>query len=302
MAKVTVKTKFVDEHNYERKAMAILKQVHNLRLVGETGVGKSTFVHYLTDKNDWELYEFPLSTDTSRWDLLAQDVLKATKEGTETAQRLGVIVDWLLVPEGRDKSKVQALFLDEFNYAQPNVLTLMNMLTDFREQVYVSELRGAEWLKKYGVDPSNPMLKRSDKHYCIIGMNPAERAGYTGTFTMNIAQLRRFESLQLEYISELTESKFLMDKTGVGYEDSKKFVAMGTQTRTLYRVGILATPLTTGNLENYCKLQSAEKLRMEDISDIMVAMYPQGEQEMVRALWNGEQTAESIMRNQEILG
>lgn len=293
------KTKFVDEHNYERKAMAILDQVHNLRLVGETGVGKSTFVHYLVDKNDWELYEFPLSTDTSRWDLLAQDILTATKEGTETTQRLGAIVDWLLIPEGRDKSKVQCLFLDEFNYAQPNVLTLMNMLTDFRERVYVSELKGAKWLKKHGVDPENPMLQRSNKHYCIIGMNPAERSGYTGTFTMNIAQLRRFESLQLTYVSEEAEAQYLMDKTGANYEDVRELIVMGQNTRTLYKFGILASPITTGNLLNYCNLLEKSKLRRDDIADIVVAMYPQNEQEMVQALWNKKQTAESIIAAQQ---
>jgi len=293
---------FVDENDYERKGLAILRVVGNLRLIGETGVGKSTFVHFMTEKHKWELYESPLSTDTSRWDLLAQDVLTATKEGTQTTQRLGPIVDWLLVPEGRDKTRPQVLFLDEFNYAQPNVLTLLNMLTDFRKQVYVGELKGQKWLKKYGVDPENPMLVRTDKHYCIIGMNPAERAGYSGTFTMNIAQLRRFESLELRYISQQTEVGLLKTKAGIKHEEAMKLVSMANQTRALYRVGRLSTPITTGNLENYAALSTKEKLRDPEIAEIMASMYLQTERPTILALWKGETTAEKLSKEEETFG
>lgn len=296
------KTLFVDENYYERKAMAILRTVGNLRLIGETGVGKSTFVHYLTDEHDWELYEYPLSTDTSRWDLLAQDILTATKAGTETAERIGPIVEWLLVPEPRDPKKPQVLFLDEFNYAQPNVLTLMNMLTDFRKQVYVNELKGSPLLKEHGLDPKNPMLKRTDGHYCVIGMNPAERAGYTGTFTMNIAQLRRFESLELKYMGQQTEITLLKDKTGIQHNEAKHLTTMANQTRALYRVGILTTPITTGNLENYAKLMVVEKLSETDVSEIMAAMYTEAERDTIMALWKGQTTAEQVIKSQEILG
>lgn len=296
------KTLFVDENYYERKAMAILRTVGNLRLIGETGVGKSTFVHYLTDEHDWELYEYPLSTDTSRWDLLAQDILTATKSGTETAERIGPIVEWLLVPKPRDPKKPQVLFLDEFNYAQPNVLTLMNMLTDFRKQVYVNELKGSPLLREHGLDPQNPMLKRTDQHYCVIGMNPAERAGYTGTFTMNIAQLRRFESLELKYIGQQTEITLLKDKTGIQHNEAKHLVTMANQTRALYRVGILTTPITTGNLENYAKLMVVEKLSETDVSEIMAAMYTEAERDTIMALWKGQTTAEQVIKSQEILG
>jgi hypothetical protein len=55
-------------------------------------------------------------------------------------------------------------------------------------------------LKEFGLD--EPVFKRTDKHWMVVGMNPAERAGYTGTFSMNIAQLRRFESLELQYLQQ----------------------------------------------------------------------------------------------------
>jgi len=290
-------TIFIDENDYERKAMAILRVSRNLRLIGETGVGKSTIVQFLTEKHKWELYEFALSTDTSRWDLLAQDYLTARDGATTTVQRTGPVVDWLMVPEGRDPKKPQVLFLDEFNYAQPSVLTIMNMLSDFRRKLFVPELKDSPALKRLGI--KEPMLQRTEKHFLIIGMNPAERAGYAGTFTMNIAQLRRFESLELSYLSQQSESRLLETQTKCSHEEAMKYVSMANQTRALYRVGRLSTPITTGNLLNYARLSIQEKLKDAEIADIMAAMYLQTERDTVNALWKGKTSAEQIMKQEE---
>jgi len=292
-------TIFIDENDAERKAMAILRVGGNLRLIGETGVGKSTIVQFLSEKHKWELYEFALSTDTSRWDLLAQDYLTAREGGTTTVQRTGPVVDWLTVPEGRDPKKPQVLFLDEFNYAQPSVLTIMNMLSDFRRKLFVPELKDSPILKRLGL--KEPMLQRSDKHYLIIGMNPAERAGYAGTFTMNIAQLRRFESLELGYLSQQAESRLMETQTKCSHEQAMKYVAMAGQTRALYRVGRLSTPITTGNLLNYARLEVQEKLKDHEIAEIMGAMYLQTERDTVNALWKGKTSAEQIMKEEETM-
>lgn len=290
-------TIFIDENEAEKKAMAILRVSGNLRLIGETGVGKSTLVQYLAEKHKWELYEFALSTDTSRWDLLAQDYLTAKEAGTTTVQRTGPVVDWLTVPEGRDPKKPQVLFLDEFNYAQPSVLTIMNMITDFRRKLYVPELKDSPILKRAGL--KEPMLQRSEKHYLIIGMNPAERAGYAGTFSMNIAQLRRFESLELQYLSQQKETGLLVSQTKCSHEEAMKYVSMANQTRALYRVGRLSTPITTGNLLNYARLSIQEKLKDPEIAEIMAAMYLQTERDTVNALWKGKTSAEAIMKQEE---
>jgi len=292
-------TIFIDENDNEKKAMAILRVSGNLRLIGETGVGKSTIVQFLSEKHKWELYEFALSTDTSRWDLLAQDYLTAREGGTTTVQRTGPVVDWLTVPEGRDPKRPQVLFLDEFNYAQPSVLTIMNMLSDFRKKLYVPELKDSPILKRLGI--KEPMLMRSDKHYLIIGMNPAERAGYAGTFTMNIAQLRRFESLELGYLSQQAESRLMETQTKCSHEQAMKYVSMAGQTRALYRVGRLSTPITTGNLLNYARLEVQEKLKDSEIAEIMGAMYLQTERDTVNALWKGKTSAEQIMKEEETM-
>jgi len=294
-------TIFIDENNYERKAMAILRVNMNLRLIGETGVGKSTIVQFLSEKHKWDLYEYALSTDTSRWDLLAQDILQSDgKGGVSTTQRKGRILEWLMsTKSGGDKSRYQVLFLDELNYAQPGVLTILNMLADFRKKAYISELESSKLLKELKMD--EPVFVRSDKHYLIVGMNPAERAGYSGTFTMNIAQLRRFESLELGYLSQQAESRLLETQTKCSHEQAMKYVAMAGQTRALYRVGRLSTPITTGNLLNYARLEVQEKLKDPEIAEIMGAMYLQTERDTVNALWKGKTSAEQIMKEEETM-
>ena len=292
---------YIDENGAERKATAILRVSRNLRLIGETGVGKSTLVHFLAKKHHWDLYEYALSTDTSRWDLLAQDMLQSDgKGGVSTIQRKGRVLEWLLsTKSGGDKDRYQVLFLDELNYAQPGILTILNMLTDFREAVYISELESSPLLAKLKMD--EPKFKRGPKHWFIVGMNPAERAGYSGTFTMNIAQLRRFESLELTYLSQQQESRLLETQTKCSHEQAMKYVAMAGQTRALYRVGRLATPITTGNLLNYARLEVQEKLSDTEISEIMTAMFPQGEHDTVVGLWKGKVTAESVMKDEELM-
>jgi MoxR-like ATPase len=295
-------TIFIDENGAERKAMAILRVNGNLRLIGETGVGKSTIVQFLSEKHKWDLYDYALSTDTSRWDLLAQDILQSDgKGGVSTMQRKGRILEWLTSTKNTtgDKSRYQVLFLDELNYAQPGVLTILNMLGDFRKKVYISELESSKLLKDLKMD--EPVFKRTDKHWMIVGMNPAERAGYSGTFTMNIAQLRRFESLELTYLSQQQESRLLETQTKCSHEQAMKYVAMAGQTRALYRVGRLATPITTGNLLNYARLEVLERLSDTEISEIMTAMYPQNEHDTVVGLWKGKVTAESVMKDEELM-
>jgi len=256
-------TMFVDRWGLERKALVILKTVGNLRLVGETGTGKTTFVHYLVVKHDWKLYEFSLTTDTSRWDLIACDTL----EKGSTRVRTGIVTKWLM----DDSDKIKVLHLDEFNYAQPNVLTLINQLADFRKSIWIPELERE--------------FKRTEKHYLIISMNPFEKEGYTGTFRTNIAQMRRFETLVLDYLDMRTEVKILT-KILNDYEFCRRLVEFANKVRTNYKEGNLSTPITTGNLINYCRMKK-EGLDEKEIVEIACNLFLEEERSKVKALWEG---------------
>jgi midasin (ATPase involved in ribosome maturation) len=243
---------FMDEHGYLPKSIAILKAVGNLRLVGETGSGKTTLVYALAQKMGMVLYEIVLTRDISRWDLLACDILKDGK----TITREGLILKWLKNPNGG------ILYLDGFNYGENGVVSLIESLADFRGNVYIPEL--------------GETLERTKEHYIIISYNPTEKTGYSGTFIQNIATMRRFEGLIVDYLSITAETK-IVKKYSQNYDFARKFVELASKTRELYKKSKLRTPLTTGNIINYAKLWKEQKLSEEEIIEIAKSLYPEDE-------------------------
>jgi MoxR-like ATPase len=273
------KTFYRDENEYIPKAKAILEAVGNLRLVGETGTGKSTIVEAMCQEFGWELHQYQLSTETSRMDLLAQDILVPDgMGGTAIKPRLGVIAESILRP--KNPKVPQVLFLDEFNYAQPAVLTIMNSLTDGRRNVRIPELAETEYFPK-----GDPIVNRPDNHYVIIGMNPSEKTQYSGTISMNIAQLRRFESLNIKYLSksaefEVVEKTLAQKNQTIDYLDFEPLLKLASWSREQYMDERLSTPITTGNLINYAKLLKAG-LDLFDIREIINAMYKDDERDRI---------------------
>jgi len=257
--KIVKNVVFVDEKNYMGKALAILKNVGNLRLVGETGTGKTTLAYAIAKKLNMQLFEIVLTRDISRWDLLACDTLK---EGNSTVRK-GIITKWLEAKEGA------ILYLDGFNYAESGVISLIESLADFRGNVYIPELEKT--------------FERTAKHYIIISYNPCEKASYSGTFITNIATMRRFEGIIVDYLSITQETKLIKEISG-NYEFSRKFVELANKTRRLYREGKLRTPLTTGNLINYAKMWK-DNLAEEEIIEIAKSLYPEEEQSMFQRLY-----------------
>jgi midasin (ATPase involved in ribosome maturation) len=250
--KVVTNIEFEDEKGYMPKAIAILKAVGNLRLVGETGTGKTTLTYAIAQKMNKALYEVVLTRDISRWDLLACDILKDGK----TMTREGIILKWLKNPNGG------ILYLDGFNYGENGVVSLVESLADFRGNVYIPEL--------------GETLTRTPQHYIIISYNPTEKTGYSGTFIQNIATMRRFEGLIVEYLSITAETKIVKKYSG-SYDFARKFVELASKTRDLYKKCKLRTPLTTGNIINYAKLWKEQKLSEEEIIEIAKSLYPEDE-------------------------
>ena len=249
---------YIDSNGYLEKSITILKTCKNLRLIGETGTGKTTLVHKICESIDSELFETVLTRDTSRWDLLASDTLSKG----ETVIRKGIIIAWL-------ESKRGTLYLDGFNYAESNIVSLIESLGDFRGSIHIPEL--------------NVEYKRNSEHYLIISYNPSEKSGYSGTFTENIATIRRFEGLIIDYMNELKETKHIRKFT----KDSifaRKLVSLARKTRDLYKNGQLNTPLTTGNLINYAKLKDAG-MDESDIIEIASSLFKESQRASFKRLW-----------------
>lgn len=270
------RTVFIDRVGYRNIAESVLKVLGNLRLVGETGTGKSTFVHWLAEQNNWTLFECSLTADTSRWDLLAQYVLKAENGASKTDLRMGIVSQWL---ESKEKG-IKVLFLDEFNYAEPNIMALINSLADFRRDIWVPEM--------------GKKLKRTEQHYLMIGMNPSEKSSYTGTFTMNIAQLRRFESIKLTYPDQDAELA-IMRHFGPGLDwkgQLQPLLNFAIASRASYLSGDISTPITTGNLIVYSQLMEREGLTLDQIKGLVFSMYKDEERKWIDVHW--QQTMKAI--------
>ena len=240
-------TEFVDEHGYTEKCRAIMEVVGNLRLSGETGCGKTTLVHKLAELLSVNLYEIVLTRDITKWDLLSCSELK--NGSTET--REGIILQWLNNKDGG------ILYLDGFNYAEPSIISLIESLADFRGNIWVPEL--------------SKTFTRTASHYLVISYNPSEKSGYSGTFLENIATIRRFEGLIIEYLSPQKERQLIAKFSG-NYNFAAKWVELAHKSRTEYENGKLRCPLTTGNVLNYAKLYK-NGMAEDDLVEIASSLY-----------------------------
>ena len=254
---------FIDEYGYLEKAKMILDVTGNLRLVGDTGAGKTTMVYRLAEIYGTALYETVLTRDTTRWDLLATDTI----QNGQTEARNGIILDWLQNPKGG------IAYMDGFNYAEPSIISLLESLADFRGSVWIPELKQT--------------FTRTAKHLLIISYNPSEKAGYSGTYLENIATIRRFEGLRVKYLSPMHERKLIQEQAG-DYKFSAKWVELAKKTREMYKDNKLKTPITTGNLLNYAKFFKAG-MAEDDILEIASSLYPEDEQNQFKKCFEDSQ-------------
>jgi MoxR-like ATPase len=267
--KLVQNAEFIDESGILDDAIKICKVVKNLELIGETGTGKTLLGHTLADHFRLPLFEHTLSIDANRWELIASDVL----EKGETKVRDGIVLMWL-------KEKKGVLLINGFNYAPANVISLFESLADWTNKIYVSELQQE--------------FVRSEEHYLIVTMNPYQKVGYAGTHQMNIATMRRFEPINVHYLSAMKETELLM-KHYNDYDWVRKLVEFANKTRILYREGKLTMPLTTGNLINYAGLKAMDMSDARIIS-IACAHYLDEERPTVKRLWEETEEAEGSKR------
>jgi hypothetical protein len=140
---------------------------------------------------------------------------------------------------------------------------------------------------------------RTGEHYLVISYNPSEKAGYSGTFIENIATIRRFEGLVIDYLSLMKERDLIKTFAG-NYDFASKFAEIARKTRILYKESKLRTPLTTGNLINYAKLYK-NGMAEEDIITIAESLFPEEERKLFRTLFeeSGEINIDKLKKPEE---
>jgi hypothetical protein len=105
----------------------------------------------------------------------------------------------------------------------------------------------------------------------VISYNPSEKAGYSGTFIENIATIRRFEGLIIEYLSAQKERELIKKFSG-NYDFAARWVEIARKSRTEYENGKLRCPITSGNLQNYARLYK-NGMAEDDLIEIASSLY-----------------------------
>ncbi len=229
-----------------KRILVAFRLTGNVRLIGESGAGKSTIIQTLDDESNdgpfsgdirkfyadkahgagalndsfwatyngkgWHLYPHSLTQDTSRWDLVATQTLTAGSVSITP----GPIMQWL---DDDTPNTRKVLFLDEANYGAPGVTALWNQLTDFRKSIFVSELAIAD---KMAVEKGELDMKpekwgtriRDEDHWFVTAENPYDVTNYAGTSPPNIAQISRLTPVVVPFMSERDEIQMLMGAVG----------------------------------------------------------------------------------------
>ncbi|MFW6008299.1 MAG: AAA family ATPase [archaeon] len=226
-----------------------LKGKGNVRLIGETGTGKTTLVHDIIEENEWNLFETVINRDTTKYDLLTSQVL----ENGNTKVKEGIVTKWI------KSDGPSVLYLDGWNYASSDLLALVESLADFRGSINISDL--------------GEKFYRDDEHYIIISMNPST---YTGTKNTNKAQIRRFTSIVFPYLQPKQEAKAIYQKSDM---DEKSLCLELSYFAHNIRQSEVSQPIDLGSLINYANLIVNEKYDFNTIVELYKGSLPPRERE-----------------------
>jgi MoxR-like ATPase len=301
-----------------KRILVAFKLVGNVRLIGETGSGKTTIVYTLDDLANggayagstksfyadrkhnvkalddafwkkylgqpWHLYTYSLTQDTSRWDLVATQTLR----GGTVDITPGPIQKWL---EDTTPGVTKVLLLDEYNYASAGVTSLLNELADFRKTITVSELAIADQSAvESGKSDMDRALwgkrERTSDHLLITTENPYDVTSYAGTNPPNIAQQNRFIPVEVPYMSFNDEIQMCLK--AVGGDASLRgqvndIVTLATQIRQKYREHQLSMVLSPRNTQQLSRILG-ETRDFQIILDTMVDWFPAQDKNEIRGL------------------
>jgi len=183
----------LDQRNL-KKLVAGVKKNYPVLLVGPTGSGKTSTIKWLAYKtnNSYRRLQLNGSTDidnfVGRWTL--------NKEGT-------VWIDGILTDAMR---KGHWLLLDEINMALPEILVIINSITD-DDRILVLDEKGTEVVEPH------PNFR------LFASMNPTE--DYSGTKELNTATRNRFIEIVVGYPSPDMEVGILEKHSGIDRELGK---------------------------------------------------------------------------------
>jgi MoxR-like ATPase len=277
--------RFIDESNIVDLIQVNLVTNHNVILRGETGTGKTYLVHCMTGKTTsqedaaemWKPYglnvptldKFSCHEEQGYADIIAQDVLI----GGETKVRRQILLKWL-EPAKDDKSP-KILLVDEANFLSPSVSGFLHPLCDWQNGIWVPEL--------------NEFVERSPLHWMVLNINPYEQRVYAGTKQMNAALAGRFSTIDVPYMTQSAEKKFIEERFPKMQKSIvNQLVAFAEKTRRVYKQDLLAVPITPRNLIQFCQAMELGDMSLDDIQPMILGVFPPDQHAQVKGLISGK--------------
>ena len=203
---------------------------HPLLLIGDTGVGKTSFIRYLANSRGNRLVRINLNGATGIEELLGKYLF----EKGETKWIDGSLIEAM--------RKGEWILFDEINAATPEVLFVLHSLLDDDRQIQLKEQAGE-------------IITPHKNFRFFASMNPS----YAGTKELNKALLSRFPVvLNFEFPSMENEIKII--KIHTGFEDNdilKRIIRMAHELRFAFRAGITHCICSTRELISFCNLLKA---------------------------------------------
>lgn len=190
---------------------------HNVLLVGEAGIGKTSLLLYLARLCDCECRVLSLHEQTDPKDLLVRQTFGEAEEG-KTGWADSALIEAM--------RKGQWIVLDEVNMPPPGVLASLNSILQFREITLTSGER----------------LKAHPEFRLFATMNPPT---YAGTQETNLAFLDRFATFTIDYLPKEDELSILRRYgPDIDEEILERLIFAANDLRKAYAAGQLLRPFS----------------------------------------------------------
>lgn len=238
----------------------------SLFLSGPTSSGKSSFIEQLCSRMGWECFRFPANKDVEMVDLTGG--LDLTRDGTEFTE--GLMVKAMEAPAG-------VLLIDEIDLMNPAINAGLHTLLDGRP-LWIPQA-------KRFVSPSENFRIAATGN--SSGLGDSSKV-YRGVQKLNVATIRRYLHLKVDYLSR-EEEKALLLRTIPGLDDTaaELMTRVAELTRTAFVGGLSDTSATDSQLDvvigtdtliTWAKLvvayEASSALRQEGRDPILEALYP----------------------------
>lgn len=239
-----------------------IKLDYPVLLVGETGVGKTSFIRDIANQRGIELIRLNLTGQTGVDEILGKYIVRANSDGSNEMYWMnGLLIEAMI--------KGHWIVFDEINMALPEILSALHSLLDDDKKVVLKEKDGS-------------IIRPHQRFRFFATMNPTDE--YVGTKELNKAFLSRFPVvLNIDYSKE--ESDIICERTGMEKNDADKLILAARTIRECKNKEELTYPCSTRDLL-YCAELIMNNFKVSDALELAIFnKVDNGERENVKKIF-----------------